>query len=163
MRIILILISLFLATSSQAQIIDAAFFDWTIYEAEIEETGEKKCYMVAHPSSSITNHNMRDKPYISITRYQNRRIEEFSISAGFEIKINDRVFVMVDDRKFSLISNGEGAWTRSQIEDAIIIQKILNSSIVKIRLDSAIGTYAVDEYSLKGVAKAYNRLRHICD
>jgi hypothetical protein len=163
MKTILILISLFFATSLHAQIIDAAFFDWTIYEAEIEKTGEKKCYMVAHPASSISNHNMRGKPYISITRYQNRRIEEFSLNAGFEIKTNDQVFVMIDDRKFSLISNGEGAWTRSQIEDAIIIQKILNSSMIKIRLDSAIGTYAVDEYSLKGVAKAYNRLRYICD
>jgi hypothetical protein len=39
---------------------------------------------------------------------------------------------------------------------------MLNSSTIKVRSDSALGFYAVDEYKLKGITKAYKRMREIC-
>ena len=39
---------------------------------------------------------------------------------------------------------------------------MLNNDSVKVRSDSAIGSYAIDEYSLKGFARAYKRLKQLC-
>jgi hypothetical protein len=34
-----------------AQVIDSAFYDWTVYEYQEDELDEKKCYIVSHPIS----------------------------------------------------------------------------------------------------------------
>ena len=145
-----------------AQIIDSAFFEWTVYELQEDDFEERKCYIIAHPKKSETSQTSRSKPYIIITRYQNQRIEEFGINSGFEYKINGKVFVLIDEMKFELPTNKDMAWARNKDEDVAIIQKMLLSAKVKVRSDSAIGTFAIDEYSLKGIAKAYSRMRNIC-
>ena len=54
------------------------------------------------------------------------------------------------------------AWNESKYSDVNMIEALLNGVAVKVRSDSAIGTYAVDEYSLKGITRAYARMREIC-
>jgi hypothetical protein len=69
---------------------------------------------------------------------------------------------MVDNKQYQLIAKREIAWTRNKYDDIDMISSMLNGSILKVRSDAAIGTYAVDEYSLKGITKAYARMREIC-
>ena len=157
-----IFIALTIAQTSYAQIIDSSFFQWTIYELQGDELDEKKCYMVAHPIKSESDQTSRTQPYIIITRYQNRRIEEIGINSGSEFKANGKVLISVDNTRFQLPTNYEMAWAKNKYDDVLIIQKMLNSATVKVRSDFAIGTFAVDEYSLKGIAKAYSRMRAIC-
>ncbi len=160
---IIIFIALLLSQSTAfAQIIDSSFYQWTVYEIEGDELQEKKCYMVAHPIKSETDNEARQKPYVIITRYQNRRIEEVGVNAGFEYKENGKVLLSIDDVKFQLYSNHEMAWAKNKNDDVALIQKLLHSSVLKVRADSAIGNFAVDEYSLKGITKAYSRVREIC-
>ncbi len=148
--------------SANSQVIDSSFFQWRIYELQGDELDEKKCYMVVHPIKSDSDQTSRTEPYIIITRYQNRRIEEIGISAGAEYKANGKVLISVDDARFQLPTNQEMAWAKNKYDDVVIIQKMLNSATIKVRSDFAIGTFAVDEYSLKGIAKAYSRMRAIC-
>lgn len=146
-----------------AQIIDSNFYNWRIYESFSKDSMEKKCYMVNNPVKSETDHNNRKLPYIAITRYQNRRFEEVSIYSGYEYKNSSNILVAIDNIKFRFVTNKDMAWTKTKKEDAILIQKMLTSSQIKVRSDSAIGTFAIDEYSLKGIAKAYKRLKRICN
>ena len=148
--------------TANAQIIDSSFFEWTVYEIQGDESEEKKCYMVAHPSKTESDQTSRTQSYIIITRYQNRRIEEIGINSGFDYKVNGKVLISVDDVRFQLPTNHEMAWAKNKNDDVLIIQKMLTSATVKVRADSAIGTFAIDEYSLKGIAKAYSRMRAIC-
>ncbi len=160
-----IIIFLALAISvlpAHAQIIDSSFYRWTIYELQNSEDDEKKCYMINYPINTDSNHNYRDKSYIMVTRYQNRRIEEFSLVSGFEYKENGKVLILIDDEKFQLTTNKDIAWARSKDDDIAIIQKLLESQKLQARADSSIATFAIDEYSLEGVAKAYNRLKRVC-
>lgn len=145
-----------------AQVIDSSFYQWTIYEMQSDELDEKKCYMVTLPINSESDQAWRGKPYLMITRYQNRRIEEIAVSSGFEYKINSKIFFALDHQVFRLPTNKDLAFARSRDDDAFIIQKMLSAATVKVRADSAIGTFAIDEYSLKGIAKAYSRMRAIC-
>ncbi len=164
-RICALLISLsflFICNIAHAQIIDSTFYEWTIYEIGSQENINKKCYMVNYPVKTVSDHNSRNRPYMMITRYQDGRIEELMVYSGFEYKIHSKVMVAIDNKKFLLTTNKDKAWTKNKGEDVIIIQNLINSATMRVRADSSIATFAVDEYSLKGIAKAYNRLRKIC-
>lgn len=161
-KIITVVFLCLLTQSVYAQIIDSSFYRWTIYELQNSESDEKKCYMINYPIKSDSDHNFRDKSYIMITRYQNRRIEEISLSSGFNFKENSKILVLIDDEKFQLTTNKDVAWAKSKNDDVAIIQKMLDSTKMQVRADSDIATYAIDEYSLEGVARAYSRLKRVC-
>ncbi len=150
------------APSFAQRILDSSFYQWRLYEIQDDELDDKKCYMVAHPVKTQSDNHSRKRPYMMITHYQNLRTEEFSVYSGFEYKINGKILISIDDIKFELLTNKDMAWAKNQYDDASIIQIMLDSEHVKVRADSANGTFSVDEYSLKGIAKAYNRLREIC-
>lgn len=147
---------------ARAQVIDSSFYQWRVYEIQENELEYKKCYIVSYPVKSDSDHNSRQKPYVMIARFQKDRSEEISIFAGFEYKLSSEVLVLVDDYQFNLLSKKDMAWVKTKTEDAAIIETILNSAVLKVRSNSAIGAYAVDEYSLKGITRAYARMREIC-
>lgn len=153
---------IFYGFSANSQIIDSSFYGWTVYEIQETELDEKQCYIISRPIKSDSNHSSRQKPYIMITRFQKDRNEEISLYGGFGFKGNSEVFFLVDNYQFKLLAKQDLAWARTRIEDVRIIELMLNGSTIKTRSDSAIGTYAVDEYSLKGITRAYARMREIC-
>jgi hypothetical protein len=154
----------FLASPQQckAQVVDSTFYQWRVFELQESELDYKKCYIVSHPVKTDSNHGSRQKPYIMITHFQKDRVEEVSIFGGFEYKLNSEVFVLIDLLQFKLSVKQDLAWAKTKAEDLAIIQAMLVSGNIKVRSDSAIGTYAVDEYSLKGITRAYARMKEIC-
>lgn len=152
----------FLSGNSQAQIADSAFYDWKVFEYQEDELSPKQCYIFARPFKSDSDHLGRKKPYLMITRYQRQRNEEVSIYGGFEYKLNSQVLVAINDKTFQFLADDETAWSQRQYEDFEIINTMLNGSSVKVRSNSSVGTYAVDEYSLQGITKAYARMKEIC-
>ena len=147
---------------ARAQVMDSSFYQWSVYEIQENELDYKKCYIVSSPVKSDTDHGSRQKAYIMITRFQQDRSEEVSLVSGFEYKLNSEVFILIDDKQFKLTAKRDIAWAKTKIEDIAIIETMLNSGVLKVRSDSAIGTYAVGEYSLKGITRAYARMREIC-
>jgi len=147
----------------QAQTLDSSFYNWKIFEISDEEDPDfKKCYIVNSPIKSETSDTSRKKPYIMITRFQKDRIEEISVFGGFDFKISSHILFLVDSSQFRLKTKSDYAWAKTRADDIRIIETMLKSSLVKIRSDSAIGTFAIDEYNLKGIAKAFKRMREIC-
>ena len=144
------------------RVIDSQFFGWTVYEMQESEIDEKKCFMVMSPTKSDSDNYSRKNPYVMITRYQNKRVEEFAISMDFEFRIGSKAFIAIDDVTFNLQTHKDKAFARNSYDDAAIIQYMLDSSVLKARADSASGSYAVDEYNLQGIARAYTRLKYIC-
>lgn len=162
MRILLFLALVIPITAQAERIFDSSFHRFEVYEMQNSEFDEKKCFIIAHPTKSDTDNYSRKTPYLMITRYQDRRKEEISIYGGFEYKLNSKVLIAVDEKKFELITNGDLAWARNRYDDASIIQLMLDSAELKVRSDAASSTFAIDEYSLKGIARAYSRMRSIC-
>jgi hypothetical protein len=157
-----ILINFIFIHSSNAQIVDSKFYDWLVYEFQESEFSYKKCYIVSHPISIDSDDNSRKKPYLMITRYQKNRAEEVSVFGGYEFKMSSEIFMIIDAFQFHLKAKEDTAWARSRYEDISIIETLLAGKSVKIRSDSALGTYGIDEYSLKGIAMAYSRMKEIC-
>lgn len=159
-------IFLLLSHNSHAQIIDSIYYSWKVFEfeEEIDKGFEpvKRCYIMSKPENSQSNYTAPRNAYLAVTRYENTRSEEVSVSAGFEYKINGIVYVLIDDKEFKFFTKHDSAWLDHSSKDKIFIEKMLNSSTTKARADSAIGSYAIDDYSLKGFARAYRRMRELC-
>lgn len=158
----LTLLFLMISSHSFAQVIDSSFYEWTVYEIQANELEPKTCYIISYPNKSQTNHNSREKPYIMITKYQKDNREEFSVYSGFNFKRNSEVFITSDNVQFKIFAKENIAWPKTKYEDAKLIETMLRSANLNIRSDSDVGTYAVDNYSLKGITKAYLRMKEIC-
>lgn len=147
---------------SNAQVVDSSFYAWTVYEFQEDEISPKQCYIVSHPIKTDSDDPSRKQPYFMIARFQEQRDEEISIYGGFDYKHKGKVYVAIDDYQFLFLAGKDTAWSQNRGEDIEAINKILHSATIKVRSNSAIGNFAVDEYSLKGITKAYLRMREIC-
>lgn len=146
--------------TASAQIIDSIHYDWTVYE--YEKNSGKECYVASLPRNSRTNYTGQREPHVLVTLFNDNRAEEVSIYSGYEYKLNSDIYILANDEQFKLFTNGDIAWFETPMQDKAAIQTMLESNLVKVRSDSAIGNYAVDEYSMKGFARAYSRMKELC-
>ena len=158
----IIILSAIFSPKAFAQVIDSAFYRWSVYEIQENELEHKKCYIVSYPVKTDSNHSSRQRPWIMITRFQKDRSEEVSVFGGFEYKLNSEIFLMVDKQLLKMKAKRDIAWAPTKTDDIKIIQSLLNGAVLRIRSNSAVGTYAIDEYSLKGITRAYGRMKEIC-
>ncbi|MCE2687403.1 MAG: hypothetical protein LW595_02485 [Rickettsiales bacterium] len=156
-----IFIILFFNYNALSQTIDSRFGNWTLFEKEISEY-EKLCYLVNKSIVGETDYTKREQPFLMISRSTKTRMEEISLSAGFEYKFKSIILVLINNKNYDFIANNNIAWPINESDNPKIIQKIIGSDILISRSDSAIGKYAIDEYDLKGFAKSYARMREIC-
>ncbi len=163
--ILIFLILTFLPIHSAfSQVIDSMYYGWVVYEYQEDpnDDSDKKCYIVATPHKTSTSYTSQRNPYFSITRYAKSRTEEVSAYSGYEYKISSDVYLLIDDKQKQLYTKDDAAWARNDHEDKEIINMMLNASTLKVRSDSSTGNYAVDEYQMKGLTRAYARMKDLC-
>lgn len=150
-----------IAKTFAVQTLDGIYYDWSVFV--LDDLGEeKKCYIVSFPKKSIGNYKKTREPYILITRFQDKGIEEVSIYSGFEYKIGSDIYLSIDGKQFTMFTKDDIAWAKSKEQDRDIIVNLLDSYLLKVRAESAKAEYVVDEYSLKGITRAYRRMRELC-
>jgi len=163
-NIILLLFLVFICSLQKSfaqQTLDGIYYDWSVFV--LDNLGEeKKCYIASFPDKSIGNYKDNREPYILITKFQDRGNEEISIYSGFEYKISSDIYIAVDGKQFTLFTNGDMAWAKDKKEDKEIIESMLNGKTLKSRAESSHTEYVVDEYSLKGMTRAYRRMEELC-
>ncbi|MDR3290285.1 MAG: hypothetical protein LBT02_03320 [Rickettsiales bacterium] len=155
------LLFFFISFGIYAEVLDGIYYDWSVFT--LTKSGEeKKCYTVSFPHKKLGNYKKNREPYILVTRFQEKKIEEVSIYSGFEYKIASNVYISVDGQQFAFKTKEDVAWTKTKEEDKKIIEIFLDSMGIKVRAESAKLEYIVDEYSLKGFVRAYKRIRELC-
>ena len=143
------------------QVLDGIYYDWSTFV--LDELGnEKKCYIVSFPKKSIGNYKSSREPYILITRYKDREVEEVSLYVGFEYKIASNVHISIDGKQYTLFTKNDIAWAKSKEQDKEIISNLLDAYDLKVRAESVHAEYIVDEYSLKGITRAYKKMKELC-
>ncbi len=150
--------------TANAQVIDSMYYGWVVYEYQenLQDDSDKKCYIVSTPHKTNTSYTAARNPYFSITRYAQTRSEEVSAYAGYEYKINSEVSLLIGDKQKQLYTKDEAAWAKNDYEDKEIITLMLSSDYLKVRSDSSTGNYAIDEYEMKGLTRAYARMKELC-
>jgi hypothetical protein len=149
---------------ASAQVIDSMYYGWIVYEHQEnpQDDNDKKCYIISTPHKTSTSYTSDRNPYFSISRYLKDRTEEISAYSGYEYKISSNVYLLIGDTQKHLFTKDDIAWAKSDYDDKEIINLMLNNEYLKVRSDSSTGNYAIDEYEMKGLTRAYARMKELC-
>lgn len=139
------------------------FADWGAYTAS--PGGRKVCFALARPSSSQTNPagRPRDPAHIFIsTRPADQVKDEVSLIIGYTFKDKSNATVEVGPAKFNLYTEKDGAWISNAPDEARLIDAMRRGSELVVKGTSARGTQTTDNFSLKGIAQALDRVAQEC-
>jgi len=139
------------------------FGDWAAYTANPQ--GKKICFALAKPASSQTNppNRPRDPAYIFIsTRPADKVKDEVSVVIGYPFKDKSVVTVEVGSTNFSLYTDKDGAWINSATDEARLLDAMRKGSELVVKGTSKRDTTSTDNFSLKGVAQALDRVAQEC-
>lgn len=142
-------------------VVDGSYYDWNVYFID-DYSGNKKCYIASFAKESIGNYKKERKPYIMITHFKAREVEEVSIFADYDYKLKSSIYVGIDNKQYRMFTKGKLAWAKNTQEDKNIIQALLGASVIRTRGETLTGEYTVDTFSTKGLARAYKRMKDLC-
>jgi hypothetical protein len=149
-----------LANLEEKFIINSTYHNWTVFENK--NSKDKQCYIASFPIGLDQRDVSRKNSYIKITFYKNNKVQEFSSSIGIKFKLNSPSFLLIEDRKFELFTDGDFIWLKTKQEDKELIELMLKSAYLKVRSNSAFGSFSIDEYSLNGFNMAYAMMKSLC-
>ncbi|MBD3785428.1 MAG: invasion associated locus B family protein [Sphingomonadales bacterium] len=142
----------------------AASTDWSVF---VEES-PKECWGVSAPKTTV---NTKDGKPVQVRRgdillfvtYRSGKPGEVSFMGGYPFADGSTVEMTVNNgQKFTLFTNGEGAWARSPEEDAKIIAALKSGADVTLTGRSGRGTQTSDKFSLMGFTAAMDEAGSRC-
>jgi hypothetical protein len=139
------------------------FADWGAYTAS--PGGRKVCFALARPGSSQTSPagRPRDPAHIFIsTRPADQVKDEVSLIIGYTFKDKSNATVEVGSTKFNLYTERDGAWISNAPDETRLIEAMRRGSELVVKGTSARGTQTTDNFSLKGIGQALDRVAQEC-
>jgi hypothetical protein len=123
----------------------------------------RECFAHSVPRKSEGNYSKRGSVSVSVThRPGDRVVNELAFSAGYTLKKQSEVVVVIDGRAFRLFVDGETAYARDPSADATIVDAMIKGSQMRVEGVSSRGTETVDSYSLSGFSSAYRSITKSC-
>ena len=142
----------------------AASTDWSVF---VEES-PKECWGVSAPKETV---NTKDGKTVQVRRgdillfvtYRPGKAGEISFMGGYPFAGGSTVDMVVNNgQKFTLFTDGEGAWAGSPEEDAKIIAALKGGADVTVTGHSGRGTQTSDKFSLIGFTAAMDEAATRC-
>src|SRR5690606_37852860 len=91
-----------------------------------------------------------------------KRFRVLTINAGYEYKKDSTVTVRIDDRRFTLFTKGDTAWTESAAADNTVVGFMKAGATMTVTGVSSRGTETVDTYDLAGMTAAVETIDKAC-
>lgn len=131
------------------------FGKWTAYSLKGKNGTE--CYIASKPIETEPKNVRRDPVHFLVTHKS-----MVNTIIGYNFKENSEAALTIDSTKFTMITNGDGAWLDTTQKDrkAVVAMKRGNKMIV--RGTSWRGTKTRDTYSLEGVTAAMKAIADAC-
>jgi invasion protein IalB len=155
------------AAMAQAQTRVDAKKDWSIFEAGSGQ--QKVCWIVSQPTKSAASRNgksvtvNRGDIFLMVSmRPADGVVNEASFLSGYPFKKGSEVGASVGNKKFSLFTDGENAWSPSAKDDAALIGAFRRGSKAKFEGVSTRGTKTFDTFSLNGFSAALEAAAALC-
>src|ERR1700723_2077031 len=137
--------------------------DWGAYTAS---PGSKKvCFAIAKPASSETNppNRPRNPTFVFIsTRPADKVTNEVSIIIGYPFKPGTEASVNVGSTDYALYTQQDGAWIKNATEEAQMVDAMRGGQSAVVKGTSAKGTESTDNFSLRGLSQALDRVAQDC-
>lgn len=134
--------------------------DWKAFS--VTEGGSKYCFVVSQPTDMSPKNVSRGDVFFIVTDWGNGKPEP-SVITGYTYKPNSKTSVQVGSDKYSLFTDGDGAWFRSESDEKKLINAMKRGSNMIITGTSSRGTLTTDHYSLSGITAALDKINRTCN
>ena len=137
--------------------------DWGAYAAS--PGGSKVCFALAKPKTTKIEPagRKRDPSYIFVsTRPADNVKNEVSVIIGYAFKSNSDATAEVGTAKFAMYTQNDGAWIKNVAEEARMVDAMRKGVDLTVKGTSGRGTASTDQYSLKGLAQALEKIEQEC-
>ena len=137
------------------------FGDWSAYTYDAADT--KVCYVSSRPKASEPKTAKRDPIFFLVTHMPGRNVrDEVSTIIGYPFKKESSVQLAIDEAKFEMRTNADGAWAEDAATDKKIVATMKGGKVMTLQGTSWRGTVTIDTYSLKGLAAAMTKIDEAC-
>ena len=137
--------------------------DWGAYAAS--PGGSKVCFALAKPKTTKIEPagRKRDPSYIFVsTRPADNVKNEVSVIIGYPFKTSSDATAEIGAVKFAMYTQNDGAWIKNVAEEARMVDAMRKGADLTVKGTSGRGTASTDQYSLKGLAQALEKIEQEC-
>jgi invasion protein IalB len=137
--------------------------DWGAYTAS--PGGNKVCFALAKPKAMKTEPEgrKRDPSYVFVsTRPADKVKNEVSVIIGYPFKTSSDATAEIGTAKFAMYTKDDGAWIKNVAEEARMVDAMRKGADLMVKGTSGRGTQSTDQYSLKGLAQALDKIEQEC-
>ena len=137
--------------------------DWGAYTAS--PGGNKVCFALAKPKTTKTEPEgrKRDPSYVFVsTRPADKVKNEVSVIIGYPFKTNSDATAEIGTTKFAMYTKDDGAWIKNAAEETRMVDAMRKGADLTVKGTSGRGTQSTDQYSLKGLAQALDKIEQEC-
>jgi hypothetical protein len=138
--------------------------DWGAYTAS--PGGNKICFALAKPKIAKTEPpgRSRDQSYLFISSRPAENIKnEVSVVIGYPFKSSSDATAEIAGAKFAMYTQNDGAWIKNVTEEARMVDAMRKAAAdLTVKGTSGRGTQSTDQYSLKGLAQALDKIEQEC-
>ena len=127
--------------------------------------GKKVCFALAKPKTSKTEPagRKRDPAYIFISTRPSEKVKnEISVIIGYPFKSSSDATAEIGTTKFAMYTQNDGAWIKNVAEETRMLDAMRKGSDLTVKGVSGRGTSSTDQFSLKGLAQALDRIEQEC-
>jgi hypothetical protein len=127
--------------------------------------GGKVCFALAKPKTTKIEPvgRKRDPSYVFVsTRPAENVKNEVSVIIGYPFKTSSDATAEVGAAKFAMYTQNDGAWIKNVAEEARMVDAMRKGADLTVKGTSGRGTASTDQYSLKGLAQALDKIEQEC-
>lgn len=153
--------------SAQSQTRVAAEKDWSIFESG--SGAGKVCWIVSTPIKTNATRGgqavqvRRGDIFLMVSmRPADKVVNEVSYLGGYPFDKGSKVDVTIDNKSFTMFTDGENAWMSSPKEDNDVVSAFKSGKTVVLKGKSGKGTATADTFSLSGFSAAITKAAARC-
>jgi hypothetical protein len=139
------------------------YADWGAYTAS--PGGNKVCFALAKPKTTALEPagRTRGPSYLFVsTRPTDKVKNEVSVIIGYPFKSTSDATAEIGPAKFAMYTQNDGAWIKNVAEEARMVDAMRKGADLTVKGTSGRGTQSTDQYSLKGLAQALDKIEQEC-
>ena len=106
------------------------FNDWAAYSYKAADT--KVCYVSSSPKGTEPKNVKRDPAFFLVTHMPGRKVKgEVSTIIGYPFKKETNAELTIDEAKFTLFTNADGAWADTPATEKQIVAAMKNGQVAE--------------------------------
>ena len=137
--------------------------DWGAYSAS--PGGNKVCFALAKPKTTKMEPagRQRGQSYVFVSSRPGEKVKnEVSVIIGYPFKSSSDATAEIGTAKFAMYTQNDGAWIKNVAEEARMVDTMRKGVDLTVKGTSGRGAQSTDQYSLKGLAQALDKIEQDC-